>query len=60
MEKKARERSPDNDCVFRRDVFARQVFGTVMFVKKDTRKVLDILSDEDDERTALKLGRRCV
>lgn len=29
-----------------------------MFVVKDTRKVVEILFDEKDTRTALKLGRR--
>lgn len=31
-----------------------------MFVKKDTRKIPDILSDESDDREELQLGRRCV
>lgn len=31
-----------------------------MFIKKDTRKIPDILSDESDEREELHLGRRCA
>lgn len=31
-----------------------------MFVKKDTRKIPDILADDNDEREELHLGRRCV
>lgn len=30
-----------------------------MFVKKDTRKIPDILADDNDEREELHLGRRC-
>lgn len=29
-----------------------------MFIKKDTRKIPDILNDENDEREELHLGRR--
>ena len=29
-----------------------------MFIKRDTRKVPEILVDEDDSRKELKLGRR--
>lgn len=31
-----------------------------MFIKKDTRKIPDILADESDEREELHLGRRCA
>lgn len=31
-----------------------------MFVKKDTRKIPDILADDSDEREELHLGRRCA
>lgn len=31
-----------------------------MFVKKDTRKIPDILADDNDEREELHLGRKCV
>lgn len=31
-----------------------------MFIKKDTRKIPDILNDENDEREELHLGRRYV
>lgn len=34
--------------------------GPAMFIKRDTRKVPEILVDEDDPRKELKLGRRSV